>query len=110
MNLKFIEALVTFLLDSVKPLTEGEVVDAKEEEEKEEEIKDTVSHHHLSSVSRTQSVVEERESTMIISAKIVHPLVALLEDASQINSHALVCQVRPHAHTQTSHITQRVDT
>ena len=109
MNLKFIEALVTFLLDSVKPLTEGEVMDAKEEEEKEEEIKDTVSHHHLSSVS-TQSVVEERESTMIISAKIVHPLVALLEDACQINSHALVCQVRPHTHTQTSHITQRGDT
>lgn len=99
MNLKFIEALVLFLLESVKPLSPDKMVDTEEGEEgegeEEEDIgekKDVVLSHQVSSVSRTQSVVE-KESKMTVSVKIVHPLVALLEDARQSNSPALVCQV-----------------
>ena len=94
-NLKFIEALVSFLQESTKPLTAGEVVDTgeeEEEEEEEEERREAASRHQVA--SRTQSVVEKgKESKMSVSVKVVHPLVALLEDARQMDSPALVCQV-----------------
>ena len=102
-NLKFIEALTVFLLESIKPLQPDKPVNTeegeKEEEQEEEEEKDkdkgredTAPHHEVaSSLSRTQSM--EKESKMSISVKVTHPLVALLEDARQPYSPALVCQV-----------------
>ena len=101
MNLKFIEALTVFLLESIKPLQPDKPVNTeegdKDKEEEEEEDKDkgredTAPHHEVaSSLSRTQSM--EKESKMSISVKVTHPLVALLEDARQPYSPALVCQV-----------------
>ena len=103
MNLKFIEALTVFLLESIKPLQpdkpvnteEGEKEEEQEEEEEKEKDKgreDTAPHHEVAaSLSRTQSM--EKESKMSISVKVTHPLVALLEDARQPYSPALVCQV-----------------
>ena len=103
-NLKFIEALTVFLLESIKPLQpdkpvnteEGEKEEEEEQEEQEEDKdkgrEDTAPHHEVaSSLSRTQSM--EKESKMSISVKVTHPLVALLEDARQPYSPALVCQV-----------------
>ena len=100
-NLKFIEALTVFLLESIKPLQPDKPVNTeegdKDKEEEEEEDKDkgredTAPHHEVaSSLSRTQSM--EKESKMSISVKVTHPLVALLEDARQPYSPALVCQV-----------------
>ena len=97
-NLKFIEALTVFLLESIKPLKPDKPVDTEEEEEKEKEEgrEDTAPRHEVaSSLSRTQSMVEGKgkESKMSISVKVTHPLVALLEDARQPYSPALVCQV-----------------
>ena len=99
-NLKFIKALVTFLRESTAPLSRGTLKDGEEEEEEEEEEEDEEGkrgmalYHQVSTLSRSQSSVEEgKESTIRISAKVFHPLVALLEDAQQVDSAALVCQV-----------------
>ena len=89
-NLKFIEAVVSFLMESIKPLTRGTATDGGEEEEEE---RGPALHHQLSTVSRSPSTVSVKESRLQISAKVVRPLVALLEDARQMNSAALVCQV-----------------
>ena len=92
-NLKFIEALTVFLSESIKPLQPDKPVNTEEEEkEKDKGREDTAPHHEVaSSLSRTQSM--EKESKMSISVKVTHPLVALLEDARQPYSPALVCQV-----------------
>ena len=97
-NLKFIKVLVSFLRDSTAPLTRGTLKEGEEEtEEKEEEEegrRGTTLYHQVSTVSRSHSRVEERkESRINISAKVFHPLIALLEDAQQMDSAALVCQV-----------------
>ena len=96
-NLKFIKALVTFLRESTAPLSRGTLKDGEgegEEEEEEEEGKRGMALYHQTTLSRSQSSVEEgKESTIRISAKVFHPLVALLEDAQQMDSAALVCQV-----------------
>ena len=94
-NLKFIEAVVSFLMESIKPLTRGTVTDGGEggDLEEEEEERGPALHHQLSTVSRSPSTVSVKESRLQISAKVVRPLVALLEDARKMNSAALVCQV-----------------
>ena len=94
-NLKFIKSLVSFLLESVQPLTVHEVVDlGTGEDEGEGEKEATPTTHHPLPVSSEGSVAEDvRETRIIVSAKIVRPLLALLEDTCQTSSHALVCQV-----------------
>ena len=96
-NLKFIKAIASFGLESIKPLRESTTVDAMKEED--DEKKDSSLHHQ---VSRPQSTLDKgggRESGMSISVKINQPLVALLEDAHQMNSAALVCQVSKFTHS-----------
>ena len=92
-NLKFIKVLVSFLQDSTAPLIRGTLKEGEEEEEEKEDERRTL-YHQVSTMSRSQSRVEEgKESRINISAKVFRPLVALLEDAQQMDSAALVCQV-----------------
>ena len=92
-NLRFIEALTLFLLESIKPLKPEKPEEEEEDEEEDKEEKEgTVPR---TGVSTSQSVEEKgKESKMSISVKVLHPLIALLEDAGQTSSLALVCQVR----------------
>ena len=98
-NLKFIQTFVLFLRESTKPLTEGATTDGEEGGGEEGEKDASLLQQDVSRASKSQSVVErersgqEAESRMHISAKIVGPLIALLEDARQMDSAALVCQV-----------------
>ena len=95
-NLKFIKVLVAFLRDSTAPLTRGTLKEGEEEmeEEEDERKRGTALYHQVSTMSRSQSRVEEgKESRINVSAKVFRPLVALLEDAQQMDSAALVCQV-----------------
>lgn len=65
-----------------------------DEEEEEEEVK--ALRHQVSPVSRSHSTTGGRESRIQISVEVVRPLIALLEDARQMDSTALVCQVSSH--------------
>lgn len=86
-NLKFIKAVVSFLLESINPLTKG----TETRDEEEEEVKTL--HRKVSTVSKSHSTTEGKESRTQISVKVIRPLIALLEDARQMDSTALVCQV-----------------
>ena len=93
-NLKFIEAVVSFLRDSTRPLSEGSATDGAEGEEDEEETrKGPPLHHHVSMATESQVTLDDRESKLSVSVKVLRPLIALLEDARQMNTPALVCQV-----------------
>lgn len=85
-NLKFIKAVVSFLLESIDPLMKG----TGTEDGEEEEVKPL--QHQVSPVSMSHST-GGKESRIQISVEVVRPLIALLEDAKQMDSTALVCQV-----------------
>lgn len=61
------------------------------EDGEEEEVKPL--QHQASPVSMSHSTTGGRESRIQISVEVVRPLIALLEDAKQMDSTALVCQV-----------------
>ena len=92
-NVKFIEAVVSFVRESTKPLTEGTVIDGEEQEEDERGGERGHALHH--EASKASGMEGGKESTISITAEVIRPLIALLEDARQMNSAALVCQVRP---------------
>lgn len=88
-NLKFVKTLVSYLLESINPLMKG--TGTGDDDDEEREVK--ALQHQVSTVSRSHSTMEGKESRMQISVKVIHPLIALLEDARQMDSAALVCQV-----------------
>ena len=98
-NLKFIKAIVSFGLESIKPLREA--TDGIEEGDDDKKGRDSGLHHQVSRPPSTPDKGGRRESGMSMSVNINHPLVALLEDAHQMNTAALVCQVSSHTHTHT---------
>ena len=90
-NLKFIQILTNFILESIEPFTVGPSRGAEEEE--------GISLHR--SASRPAHPAAEREQKeqggpekkVQASVKVLNPLVALLENARVMDSNALVLQV-----------------
>ena len=85
-NLRFIQVLVAFLRESTSPLFENKLGD-KERVKLSDPCDSSLT---LSGIGESQ---EEKQS-MQISANIIHPLIALLEDVRKMaEPAALVCQV-----------------
>lgn len=90
-NLKFIQLLTNFILESIEPLTAGPSSGAKEGEGLSLRPSTSTPVHPAAEGEQKEQGGPEKK--VQASVKVLNPLVALLENARVMDSNALVLQV-----------------